>query len=180
MFEIELIISIKMDLALKYLQRLIYHKTQITNQPNVVSFGNVSHNSNRNTYIIQTDSFVLDTNKFINFWLRSMATQGISWCLRSLSVEICKTRPHLNDGKLNWRLFKILRFSGPSLLGMTSSTLQSHFLSGGLLWQMATIISFLRERKTAPNDYAPGLKDSNRSKSCQTEWYNIINEKWLI
>ena len=29
-------------------------------------------------------------------------------------------------------LFKILKFS---LLGMTSSTLQPHFLSGGLLWQ---------------------------------------------
>ena len=30
---------------------------------------------------------------------------------------------------------KSFKFSGPSLLGMTSSTLQLHFLSGGLLWQ---------------------------------------------
>ena len=31
---------------------------------------------------------------------------------------------------LNWLFFKIIKFSGPSLLGMTSSTLQPHFLSG--------------------------------------------------
>ena len=36
---------------------------------------------------------------------------------------------------LNWLFFKILKFSGPSLPGMTSSTLQPHFLSGGLLCQ---------------------------------------------
>ena len=39
---------------------------------------------------------------------------------------------------------------------MMSSTLQSHFLSEGLLWQMI-VISFANEHKTAPNDYAPGL-----------------------
>ena len=39
----------------------------------------------------------------------------------------------------NWRLFKILKFSESSLLDMTSATLQLHFLSGGLLWQMALI-----------------------------------------
>ena len=44
--------------------------------------------------------------------------------------------------------FKILKFSGPSLLGMTSSILQLQFLSGGLLWQMVIVISFPRERKT--------------------------------
>ena len=31
---------------------------------------------------------------------------------------------------LNWLFFKILKFSGPSLPGMTLSTLQPHFLSG--------------------------------------------------
>ena len=31
--------------------------------------------------------------------------------------------------------FKILKFLGPSLPGMTSFTFQPHFLSGGLLWQ---------------------------------------------
>ena len=43
-------------------------------------------------------------------------------------------------------LFKILKFSGPYLRGMTSSTLQPHFLSGGLLWQTVIAISFERER----------------------------------
>ena len=46
--------------------------------------------------------------------------------------------------KSNWHLFKILKFLGPSLLGMMSSTLQPHFLSGGLLWQMVIVISFPR------------------------------------
>ena len=61
-----------------------------------------------------------------------------------------KSNRHRNGRKLNsvpqWQklnclppwsnlFFKILKFSGPSLLGMTSSTLQPHFLSGGLLWQ---------------------------------------------
>ena len=35
----------------------------------------------------------------------------------------------------NWFFFKILKFTEPSLPGMTSSTLPTHFLSGGLLWQ---------------------------------------------
>ena len=61
-------------------------------------------------YNIQADSVVSDTNGLFTSWLRSMATRGerhnsyyadptpnvrhISWCLRSLSVEICKTWPH--------------------------------------------------------------------------------------
>ena len=72
----------------------------------------------------------------------------------SLPVEIRKTKlfvskaesPTLNSvaensilclhgliSILNWRLFKILKFSGPSLPGMTSSTFQSHFLFECLL-----------------------------------------------
>ena len=40
------------------------------------------------------------------------------------------------NGPISTDVFSnILKFSGPSLLGMTSSTLQLHFLSGGLLWQ---------------------------------------------
>ena len=34
---------------------------------------------------------------------------------------------------LNWRLFKISKFSGPFLLGMTLFKFQSHFLSGGFI-----------------------------------------------
>ena len=59
--------------------------------------------------------------------------------------------------KIQLVFFKILKFSGPSLLDMMSSTLQPHFLSGGLLWQMVIVIFFAHERKTAPNDYAPEL-----------------------
>ena len=36
LFEIELIICIKMDLALNNLQRLICHKTQTSNQPTLL------------------------------------------------------------------------------------------------------------------------------------------------
>ena len=70
-----------------------------------------------------------------------------------------KPTPCLNDQN-PIRLFKIHKFSGPSLLGMTSSTLQPHFLSGDLLWQIVIVISFAREHKTAPNDPKP----------YQTEW----------
>ena len=61
----------------------------------------------------------------------------ILWYLRSLSVEIWKTQQHFQRSKSNSQLtlFKIVKFSGPSLPSMTSSTLQTHFLSGGLLWQ---------------------------------------------
>ena len=39
------------------------------------------------------------------------------------------------SSNLNWLFFKIAKLSGPSLPGITSSTLQPHFLSRGLLWQ---------------------------------------------
>ena len=100
----------------------------------------------------------------------------ILWCLRSLLVEICKTWPHASMvensyivfngsipnyifqlSKSNRHLFKILKLSGSSLLGMTSSILQPTFLSGGILWQMVIIVSFAHEHKTAHNDYAPGF-----------------------
>ena len=40
---------------------------------------------------------------------------------------------------------------------MPSSTLQIHFLSGGFIMTMVIVISFAREHKTVPNDYAPEL-----------------------
>ena len=58
----------------------------------------------------------------------------------------------------NWLFFQIIRFSGPSLPGMTSSTLQSLFLSGGVIMTMVIAISFAHERKTVPNDCAPELR----------------------
>ena len=45
---------------------------------------------------------------------------------------------------------------------------------------MVIVLSFARERKTAPSDYAPGLRDPSGSKPFKTEWQNIIKEKWLI
>ena len=145
---------------------------------------------------IQVHSFVSDTNGFINSWLQSMATRGerhnsykpmltilcwlhpntrrILWCLRSQFISAGRdpknSTARFNGRILNYCLFKILKFSGPSLLGMTSSILQPHFLIRGLLWQMVIAISFARRRKTAPSDYAPGLRDPSGSKPYQTEW----------
>ena len=41
----------------------------------------------------------------------------------------------LNGREPNWLFSKFFKFSGPTLPGMTSFTLQPHFLSGCLLWQ---------------------------------------------
>ena len=58
MFEIELIICIKMDLALNNLQRLICHKTQTTNQP--------EKNTNQEELIIHfTNTLINIANKTI-------------------------------------------------------------------------------------------------------------------
>ena len=55
---------------------------------------------------------------------------------------------------------------------MRSYTLQPHFLSGGLLWHMMVVVSFLRRCKTALSDYAPGLRDPSSSKLYQIIKYN--------
>ena len=39
---------------------------------------------------------------------------------------------------------------------------------------MVIVISFVRERKTAPNDYSPELRDSNNSKSVVIPWCNHV------
>ena len=121
--------------------------------------------------------------RFINFWLRSIATRGerpnsynvnnpqraahlvmfkisvgrdpknsttsfngrnSTLCPMAENLTLCLHGP---ISTLNWLFFKILKFSGPSNLGMTSSTLQLHFLSGSLLWQMVIVISFACEHK---------------------------------
>ena len=58
MFEIELIISIKMDLELNNLQRLICHKTQTTNQQglNEVEFSITLSSSSSSSWDDSTDS----------------------------------------------------------------------------------------------------------------------------
>ena len=77
-----------------------------------------------------------------------------------------KKNQHLS--KSNSRLFKILKFSGQSLPGMMSSTLQPHFLSRGLLWQMVIFISFAREWKLHQLTMHQDL-DPNGSKPYKTE-----------
>ena len=47
-----------------------------------------------------------------------------------VKIQLSNDCLHGPMSTFNWRFFKILKFSGPSLPGMTSSTLQSFFLSG--------------------------------------------------
>ena len=115
-------------------------------------------------YKTQADSVVSDTNGFINSWLGFMATRGEihnSYNADHTTPNPPQRAAHLVMFKISIGrdpktpttsfngqnptlasmvhsqliLFKILKFSGPSLLSMMSSTLQLHFLSGGLLWQ---------------------------------------------
>ena len=122
-------------------------------------------------------------------------------CLRSQSLEICKTpTTRFNGRELNslwsngreliclpaWSninlqltLLKTLQFSGPSLPGMSSSTLQSNFLSGVLLWQWW--LSYpLRASVNCTNWLYTWTLNPNSSKPNKTEWWNIINREWLI
>ena len=110
----------------------------------------------------------------------------ILWCLRSLSVEIWKpnyifngpnsTLASMVETQLSFSMiqsqllfFKILKFSGPSLPGMTSSTLQPHFLSGGLLWQWW--LSYpLRASIKLHQLLCAWTLNPNSSKHNQTEW----------
>ena len=109
--------------------------------------------------------------KFLLGWpnyLTPSHARRILYYLRSLSVEILKTQLHASTVEnstlcFNGRhsticlhgpisasqltLFKILKFSGSSLPGMTSSTLQPHFLSGGFIMTMMIVIAFAHERK---------------------------------
>ena len=104
------------------------------------------------TYSLLISDFISSTRgeRHNSYYADPINGRRILGCLRSLSVGIRKTQLHLQRPKSNsmpqWQklnflppwsnlnfqltLFKILRFSGPSLPGMTSSTLQSHFLSG--------------------------------------------------
>ena len=70
---------------------------------------------------------------------------------------------------LNWLFFKILKFSGPSLPGMTLSTLQPHFLSGDLLRQWWLSYS-LRTSVNSTNWLYTWALNRNSSNPNQTEW----------
>ena len=66
-----------------------------------------------------------------------------------------------------------MSFPNPQILRTISSGHDViHTPAPFLVWWVMTngaVISFARERKTAPTDYAPGLGQPNSSKSYQTE-----------
>ena len=77
MFEIELIIYIKMDLALDNLQRLICHKTQPTNQP----IANLKHLS-----------------PWSYLYLNTRSVCSVGWSCRINWLRLCwGLRPHPNE-----------------------------------------------------------------------------------
>ena len=146
---------------------------------------------------IPADSFVSDTNGFINFSLRSMAIRGERQFLKvyanhtmltppqraghfvifKISISACRDPKNwtsrLNGSKLNY-IFQqsntqLMFFQNPQILRTITSGhdvihTPATFSIWGLLWQMVIVISFAHERKTAPIDYAPGLRDPNSSK----------------
>ena len=71
---------------------------------------------------------------------------------------------------LNWLFFKILQFSGPSLLGMTSATLQPHFLSGGDYYYNWWLSYPLRTSVNCTQLLCTWTLNPNNSKPYQTEW----------
>ena len=144
---------------------------------------------------------------FINFWLQFFNTRRETQFLKVFCNHTMLTTPPTfstshgpisisqHHGRIStsqhhgWTLtsqhhgqdstesfFKIFQISSPSLLGMTSSTLQPHFLSGVYYdngdYPLCTSINCTKWLHTWT------LK-LNSSKPNQTEWWNIINKKWL-
>ena len=73
--------------------------------------------------------------------LTTAATEeNLTLCLNGRNLTVCLHGP---VSTLNRLFFKILKFSGPSLPGMTSSTLQPYFLSG-VYYDNGTIYQPLR------------------------------------
>ena len=98
-------------------------------------------------YAVPTPKYLVVFKIFVS---RDM--QNLTTCLNGR-----KPNSVFQWSNLNWRLFQILRFSEPSLPGMTSSQLQLYFLSGGFIITMVIVVSFAHEHKTAPNDDTPEL-----------------------
>ena len=167
-----------MKLKLTYVGLLVLYTLHIHMQTqNIGGLGRFRYERFIN-FLTSVHSNTRRETQFLLCWPYYADAQRILWCLRSLSVEIRKIQlrastvenstlflsgrnsiPCLHGliSTAQLTLFKILKFSEPSLPGMTSSTLQPHFHEG-LLWQMGIVISFARERKTAPNDNAPELR----------------------
>ena len=106
----------------------------------------------------------------------------ISWCLRSLSVEICKTWPHAStaESRLNGPI-STASFQNPQILRTEHDVRHTpvSFPVWGFIMTMVIVISFAHEGKTAPNDYTPELL--TRIVQSLTKLNDkIIYEKWLI
>ena len=128
-------------------------------------------------YKKQADSVVSGTNSLLISWLLGSwrheerdtiltmltptPTRGVVF---KISVHLHRSGPeklnHRRNGRklnclppwsnLNWRFFNILKISGRHP--------HSSPISGrGFIMTMVIVICFAHERKTAPNDYAPGL-----------------------
>ena len=95
---------------------------------------------------IPADSFVSDTNGFNNSWFRSMATRGERQFLKVYANHTMLTPPqraaHLVTFKISIHLCRSRSEKLNCCLGMTSSTLQSHFLSG--VWFLCLMAYNLR------------------------------------
>ena len=57
-------------------------------------------------------------------------TVGPQFQLSAIEADNLTVCSHSSKSTLNWLFFKIFKFPGPCLPGMTSFTLQLHFLSG--------------------------------------------------
>ena len=86
--------------------------------------------------------------------------------LNSLPQRLKKIHslPPWSNLNFNWLFFKILKFSAPSLPGITSSTLQPHFISG-VYYDLVIVISLAHTQWLCTWTLNP-----NSSKPNQTEW----------
>ena len=99
------------------------------------------------------------------------ASCGISDLNSSLPVvtqtDLISSDPKAPTARFNDQTWTQVFFQNPQILRIIASdvnhplnSLQLHFLSGSLLWQIMIVISFPHARKTAPSDYAPELRDN--------------------
>ena len=103
---------------------------------------------------IQADSVVSDTNGFINFWLQSLVTRGERQFLKSYANNIMLTPPHSAPRVAHLVVFKM---SAGRDRENSTSCLKGRRLNYPCFQNG-------RGHKTAPSDYASGLRDPSSSK----------------
>ena len=106
----------------------------------------------------------------------------ILWCLIYLSVEIRKNQLHISTVETQ---LSTDSFHNPQILRTISSGhdvihTPAPFPVWGFIMTMVIAISYAREWKTVPNDYAPELLTQIVQSPTKLNDKNIINEKWLI